>query len=139
MCRLAVTEVGMEPTEQEVFQCLCKDYGSSAAFLEISDRKDLFPNGPKSAETGLRETTKGSIFVTEDKKGKITRVHAFSRFARLCLDYSYNRKCDNHDCTYLHICKGLYNRYRSYGTTRTGRTGRKTMRWNIIRTHTSCE
>ena len=99
------TEVGMEPTEQEVFQCLCKDYGSSAGFSEIADRKDLFPSGPKSAETWLRETTKGSILVTEDMKGKITGVHAFSRYARLCLDYSYNGKCDNHDCTYLHICR----------------------------------
>ena len=93
------------PTEQEVFQCLCKDYGSSAAFSEIAARTDLFPYGSMSAETWLRKTTNGSILVTEDKEGKITVVHAFSIHARLCLDYSYTGKCDNHNCTYLHICR----------------------------------
>ena len=93
------------PTEQEVFQCLCKEYGSTAAFSEIAERTELFPHGLKSAETWLRKTPKGSILVTEDKEGKIREVGAFSTHARLCLDYSYNGKCDRHDCTYLHICR----------------------------------
>lgn len=93
------------PTEQEVFQCLCKEYGSSAGFSEIAERTELFPHGPKSAETWFRKTPKGSILVTEDKEGKIREVDAFSKHARLCLDYSYNGKCDRHDCTYLHICR----------------------------------
>lgn len=105
------------PTEQEVFQCLCQDYGSSAAFSEISERTDLFPHGSTSAETWFRKTTKGSILVTEDKKGKITVVHSFSTHARLCLDYSFNGKCDNHDCTYLHICRNYMTNSCSRGVT----------------------
>ena len=105
------------PTEQEVFQCLCEVYGSSAAFSEIAERKHLFPDGSTSAETWLRKTTKDSILVTEDKKGKITEVHAFSTHARLCLDYTYTGKCDNHDCTCLHICRDYMTNSCSRGVT----------------------
>ena len=107
------------PTEQEVFQCLCKEYGSSAAFSEITARTDLFPHGSMSAETWLRKitNTSGSILVTEDKKGTITEVHAFSTHARLCLDYSYTGKCDNHNCTYLHICRDYITNSCSRGVT----------------------
>ena len=109
--------MGSFPTEREVFQCLCKEYGSSAAFSEIAARTDLFPNGSMSVETWLRKTTNGRILVTEDKKGKITVVHAFSLHARLCLDYSYNGKCDNHNCTYLHICRDYMTNSCSKGVT----------------------
>ena len=95
---------GCFPTEREVFECLCKEYGSSASISDIADEQtDLFPYGLKSAETWFRKLN-GRFLITEDSKGKIKQVHAFSAQARLCLDYSNNGKCNNQECTYLHMC-----------------------------------
>ncbi len=95
---------GCLPTERVVFECLCKEYGCSAAFSEIAARTDLFPHGLECAESWFR-IMKGKFLITEDGQGKIRKVHAFSAQAHLCLDYSNNGKCDNQDCTYLHICR----------------------------------
>ena len=91
------------PTEQKVFECLCRGFGSSD-FSEIAERKDLFPHGLESAERWFRKT-KGSFLLTENDRGMILQVDAFSARARLCLNYNNNGKCDKHDCTYLHICR----------------------------------
>lgn len=92
------------PTEQKVFECLCKEYGSSISFVVIAERKDLFPHGLESAERWFRET-KGSFLMTENHQGVITQVDAFSARARVCWGYNNNGECDKHDCTYLHICR----------------------------------
>ncbi|XP_078361818.1 uncharacterized protein LOC144646153 [Oculina patagonica] len=104
------------PTEQKVFECLCKGYGSSASFSEIAEREDLFPHGSKSAEGWFRRT-KGSFLMTENDQGMISQVDAFSARARLCLGYNKNGKCDKHDCTYLHICRDYITDSCSSGVT----------------------
>lgn len=92
------------PTEQKVFECLCKEYGSSISFDVIAKREDLFPHGPESAEGWFRKT-KGSFLMTESNQGVITQVDAFSARARVCWSYNKNGECVKHDCTNLHICR----------------------------------
>ncbi len=92
------------PREAEVFECLCKEYCSTASLSEIVKRTDLFPLGLNGAEMWFRQT-KDSFLITEDSQGKVTHVHAFSAQARLCLDYSNNGKCDKQDCANLHVCR----------------------------------
>ncbi|XP_078378802.1 uncharacterized protein LOC144661949 isoform X2 [Oculina patagonica] len=104
------------PPEWEVFECLCKEYGSSASISEIAEHKGLFPHGLKNAELWFRKV-KGSFLITEDTQGKIRQVHAFSAQARLCLDYSNNGKCDNQDCKYLHVCRDFITDSCSSGVT----------------------
>ena len=104
------------PTEWKVFECLCKEYGSSASFLDIAGRKELFPHGVESAERWFRET-KGSFLITENSQRTIAQVSAFSARARLCLDYNKNGRCDKYDCTFLHICRDFVLKSCSNGVT----------------------
>lgn len=105
------------PTEWKVFECLCREYGSSASFLDIAGRKDLFPHGVESAKGWFRET-KGSFLITENSQGTIAQVSAFSARARLCLDYNQNGRCDKYgDCTFLHICRDFVTESCSSGVT----------------------
>ena len=93
------------PTEWRVFECLCKEYGSSASIQNIAGRKDLFPHGVESAERWFRETTRGSFLITTGSQGAITEVNAFSAKARICVSYNKNGRCHRSDCSFLHICR----------------------------------
>ena len=94
-------------TERRVFECLCKEYGSSASIQDIAGRKDLFPKGVESAEEWFREMTRGSLLITRGSQGTIAEVSAFSARARICVSYNENGKCHRSDCSFLHICKGF--------------------------------
>ena len=93
------------PTEWRVFECLCKEYGSSASIQNIAGRKDLFPHGVEGAVRWFRETTKGSFLITRGSQGTITAVRAFSSRARICVCYNENGRCHRSDCSFLHICR----------------------------------
>ena len=94
-------------TERRVFECLCKEYGSSASIQDIAGRKDLFPKGVESAEEWFREMTRGSLLITRGSQGTIAEVSAFSARARICESYNENGRCHRSDCSFLHICKGF--------------------------------
>ena len=95
-----------EPSELKVFECICSEYDCSASFSVISERRDLFPCGFNDVESWFRKK-KGSFLITEDDKGMISQVAAFSTKARLCLSYNsgYYGECKNESCSYLHVCR----------------------------------
>ena len=105
------------PSERQVFESLCTEYDCSASFAAIARRRDLFPHGEDSAESWFRRT-KGSFLITESDKemGKISRVEAFSKEARLCLDYITDRTCQKLSCQCLHVCKNHITDCCSSGT-----------------------
>ena len=92
------------PDEQQVFECLCTEYDFSASFSAIGKRTDLFPHGPYSAESWFLKR-KGSFLIIENEKGKISRIEAFSKKARLCLNYTSKQQCQKVNCPNLHVCK----------------------------------
>ena len=104
-------------TEWRVFECLCKEYGSSASIQDIAGRKDLFPNGVESAEGWFREMTEGSFLITRGSQGTIAEVSAFSARARICVSYNENGRCHRPDCSFLHICRDFVTDSCSNGVT----------------------
>jgi len=79
--------ISCEPSEQRVFECLCKDYDCSVYLSVIAKRTDLFPNEFKDIESWFRRK-KGSFRLTENDRGTILQVDAFSAKARLCFSYN---------------------------------------------------
>ena len=104
-------------TEWRVFECLCKEYGSSASIQDIAGRKDLFPNGVESAEVWFLEMAPGSFLVTRGSQGTIAEVSAFSARARICVSYNENGSCNRPDCSFLHICRDFVTDSCSNGVT----------------------
>ena len=104
-------------TEWRVFECLCKEYGSSASIQDIAGRKDLFPNGVESAEVWFLEMTQGSFLITRGSQGTIAEVSAFSARARICVSYNENGRCHRPDCSFLHICRDFVTDSCSNGVT----------------------
>ena len=104
-------------TEWRVFECLCKEYGSSASTQDIAGRKDLFPNGVESAEGWFREMTEGSFLITRGSQGTIAEVSAFSARARICVSYNEKGRCHRPDCSFLHICRDFVTDSCSNGVT----------------------
>ena len=104
-------------TEWRVFECLCKEYGSSASIQNIAGRKDLFPQGVESAVRWFREMTQGSFLITRGNQGTITGVRAFSARARICVSYNENGRCHRSDCSFLHICRDFVTDSCSNGVT----------------------
>ena len=104
-------------TEWRVFECLCKEYGSSASIQDIAGRKDLFPNGVESAEGWFREMTEGSFLITRGSQGTIAEVSAFSARTRICVSYNENGRCHRPDCSFLHICRDFVTNSCSNGVT----------------------
>ena len=97
--------ISCEPSEQNVFECLCKEYDCSVSFSVITKRTDLFPNEFKDIESWFRRK-KGSFRLTENDRGIIVQVEAFSAKARLCLSYNnVSGTCKRESCSHLHVCK----------------------------------
>ena len=97
--------ISSEPSEQKVFECLCKEYDCSVSFSVIAKRTDLFPNEFKDIESWFRRK-KGSFRLTEDDRGTILQVDAFSAKARLCFSYNnISGTCKKESCSYLHVCR----------------------------------
>ena len=106
-----------EPSERKVFECLCKEYNCSVSFSEIAKRTDLFPNGFTDIESWFRKK-KGSFLLTENDRGVILQVDAFSAKVRLC--FSYNNAygtCTKENCSYLHVCRDYVTDSCSHGAT----------------------
>ena len=97
--------VSFEPSEQKVFECLCKEYDCSVSFSVIAKRTDLFPSEFEDIESWFRRK-KGSFRLTENDRGIIVQVDAFSAKARLCLSYNnVSGTCKREGCSYLHVCR----------------------------------
>ena len=97
--------ISSEPSEQKVFECLCKEYDCSVSFSVIAKRTDLFPNEFKDIESWLRRK-KGSFRLTENDGGVILQVDAFSAKARICFSYNnVSGTCKKESCSYLHVCR----------------------------------
>ena len=97
--------ISSEPSEQKVFECLCKEYDCSVSFSVIAKRTDLFPNEFKDIKTWFRRK-KGSFRLTENERGIILQVDAFSAKARLCFSYNnVSGTCKKESCSYLHVCR----------------------------------
>ena len=107
-----------EPSELKVFECICSEYDCSASFSVISERRDLFPCGFNDVESWFRKK-KGSFLITEDDKGMISQVAAYSTKARLCLRYNsgYYGECKRKNCSYLHVCREYITESCSNGRT----------------------
>ena len=100
-----VSVISCEPSEQKVFECLCKEYDCSVSFSVIAKRTDLFPNEFKDIESWFRRK-KGSFRLTENDRGIIVQVDAFSAKARLCFSYNnVSGMCKKESCSYLHVCR----------------------------------
>ena len=97
--------ISSEPSEQKVFECLCKEYDCSVSFPVIAKRTDLFPNEFKDIESWFRRKN-GSFRLTENDRGIILQVDAFSAKARLCFSYNnISGTCKKESCQYLHVCR----------------------------------
>ena len=97
--------ISSEPSEQKVFECLCKEYDCSVSFSVIAKRTDLFPNEFKDIESWFRRK-KGSFRLRENDRGVILQVDAFSAKARLCFSYNnVSGTCKKESCSYLHVCR----------------------------------
>ena len=93
-----------EPSERKVFECLCKDYDCSVSLSVISQRRDLFPDEFEGLESWFRKNA-SSFLITENGKGRISQVDAFSTEARLCLSYTIIGTCTKENCSCLHVCR----------------------------------
>ena len=97
--------ISSEPSEQKVFECLCKEYDCSVSFSVIVKRTDLFPNEFKDIDSWFRRK-KGSFRLTENDRGIILQVDAFSAKARLCFSYNHvSGTCKKESCSYVHVCR----------------------------------
>jgi len=96
--------ISSEPSEQKVFECLCKEYDCSVSFSVIAKRTDLFSNEFKDLESWFRRK-KSSFRLTENDRGIILQVDAFSAKARLCFSYNVPGMCKKESCSYLHVCR----------------------------------
>ena len=110
--------IDCEPSERDVFECLCREYNCSVSFSVIAKRTDLFPSEFKNIESWFRKK-KGSFLLTENDRGVISQVGAFSAKARLCFSYNnaFSGKCTKENCSYLHVCRDYVTDSCSAGAT----------------------
>ena len=93
----------VEISEKRVFECICKEHNCSVKFSDIAKRAELFPNGAQDAEAWFREEKrKYSFILTENSKGELLEVSAFSQKLRLCFSGS---NCIKEVCSFFHVCK----------------------------------
>ena len=95
------------PLEKAIFDVLCKEYNCVAKFSEIVTRPYLFPSNVTDIESWFRMHS-NSFQLTENERGEVETVSAFSRTARMCFRYNASSgNCNLKNCTYFHVCNEM--------------------------------
>ena len=84
-----------------MFDCLVTKHKSVVKFSVITAHEDLFPSEFTDKEAWFRER-RNTFLVSENEKGEIEEVRAYSRRARLCFN---PERCRKDNCQYFHLCR----------------------------------
>ena len=88
------------PSKKAVFDCILKEYNGTVSFLDISKRKDLFPEGCGDIAAWFI-ARKESFLLRESKDGTL-KVDVLCKRAKLCFKQDH---CSKVGCPYLHVCR----------------------------------
>ena len=99
--------------EKDVFNSLVTEYQSVTKFSTITSREDLFPSDFTDKESWFRKRC-NTFILSENEKGEIEEIRAYSRRARLCFNATY---CKKDECKFFHLCRSHVSGHCALGGT----------------------